>query len=205
MIIDGNYWWNEAHNSGAYRRSVNDYGSRAETRNFAWMPMPTAINEIDRASGAKEPVLRDVMRSYAFVNATISDTDYKVKLAKEFVSFCYTDESLREFTVTTGVAKGLDYDLLPEDFNVLDSYGQSCWTVREKGTIIRTLSANRMVMENETALTLNLFDTVVSGDPYNTPFRGFLDGVSAADYFKGQWISSQKWASNYGRYFTEGV
>lgn len=205
MIIDGNYWWNEANASGAYRRSVNDYGSRAEVRNFAWMPTPTAVNDSDRVSGAKEPVLRDVMRSYAFVNANISDTDYKVKLAKEFVSFCYSDESLQEFTTTTGVAKGLDYELTEAQYNALGSYAKSCWTVRSKGTVLRTLSANRMVRENENALTLYQFKTVVNGDPYDTPFRGFLDGISAADYFKGQWITSQKWAENYSRFFTEGV
>ena len=205
MIIDGSYWWNEA--KDAWGRAVDDFGETRmnDNKNFAWMPMPTAINESDRASGAKEPVLRDVMKSYAFVNANISDTDYKVRLAKEFVSFCYSDESLREFTTTTGVAKGLNYNLLPEEKEALNPFAKSCWTVREKGTIVRTLSSNRMVIECERNLLFNVFDTVVSGDPYSTPFRAFLDGISAGDYMKGQWILPNDWASDYGRYFTEGV
>lgn len=203
MIIDGNYWWNEA--KPAYQRSINSYGDRAKNRNFAWMPMPTAVNESDRVSGAKEPVLTDVMKSYAFVNANIAEDASKVKLAKEFVSFCYSDESLREFTTTTGVAKGLNYELLPTEEAALDSFAKSCWTMRKKATIVPTLSKNRMVIENEMALTHYMHEAVVSGDAYNTPFRGFLDGITAAEYFQGQWVSKNKWTSEYGRYFTEGV
>lgn len=203
MIIDGNYWWNEA--KAAYQRSVNQYKDRAIERNFAWMPMPTAVDETDRESGAKEPVLRDVMKSYCFVNANISDKPEKVRLAKEFVSFCYSDESLQEFTTTTGVAKGLDYELTPAQKSSLNAYAQSCWTVREKGTIVRTLSSNRMVIEQERNLLWNVFDATVNGQAYNTPFTAFLGNVSAADYFKGQWISSENWRKNYERYFTVGV
>lgn len=199
MIVDGNYWWNEA--SEAYRRSVNQYGERAETRNFAYMPLPTAVNDEDFVAG-ETPVLRDVMRSYCFVNANIADDPVKVRLAKLFVAFCYSDEALQDFTVHTGLAKGLNYELTGEQYNALGSLGKSCWDVRQRATIVRQLSANRMLIENETALTYDVYSSTVANQPYLTPFTAFRAGVSAADYFKGMWITPETWSENYSRYFT---
>lgn len=199
MIVDGNYWWNEA--SEAYRRSVNQYGERAETRNFAYMPLPTAVNDEDFVAG-ETPVLRDVMRSYCFVNANIADDPVKVRLAKLFVAFCYSDEALQDFTVHTGLAKGLNYELTGEQYNALGSLGKSCWDVRQRATIVRQLSANRMLIENETALTYDVYSSTVANQPYLTPFTAFRSGVSAADYFTGMWTTPETWRATYSKYFT---
>ena len=198
MILDGNYWWNEA--SEAYRRSVNQYGERAETRNFAYMPLPTAVSEEDFEAGEK-PVLRDVMKSYCFVNANIADDPVKVQLAKLFVAFSYSDAALQDFTVQTGVAKGLNYELTQSQYDSLSSLARSCWDVRQDATIVRTLSENRMFIENETALSYDVYSSTVAGQSYLTPFTAFRGGVSAKDYFMGTWTTPESWAESYSRYF----
>lgn len=199
MIVDGNYWWNEA--SEAYQRSVNQYGERAENRNFAYMPLPTAVDDSDFTAGAA-PVLRDVMKSYCFVNANIADDPVKVNLAKLFVSFCYSDSSLQDFTMHTGLAKGLNYELTQEQYNSLNSLAKSCWNVREKATIIRQLSSNRMFIENETALSYDVYSSTVAGQPYLTPFTAFRNGISAKDYFMGTWTDAGTWRESYSKYFS---
>lgn len=199
MIADGNYWWNEA--SEAYKRSVNQYGARAETRNFAYMPLPTAVSDEDFVAG-ETPVLRDVMKSYCFVNANIADDPVKVRLAKLFVAFCYSDSALQDFTVHTGLAKGLDYELTDEQYDSLGSLGKSCWDVRQRATIVRQLSTNRMLIENETALTYDVYSSTVANQPYLTPFTAFRAKVSSADYFKGMWTTPETWNENYSKYFT---
>lgn len=198
MIVDGNYWWNEA--AEAYKRSVNQYGERAETRNFAYMPLPTAVDEESFTAG-QNVVLRDVMKSYCFVNANIADDPVKVKVAKLFVSYCYSDEALQDFTVHTGLAKGLNYSLTDEQYASLSSLAKSCWDVRENATIIRQLSTNRMCIENETALTYDVYSSSVNGQPYLTPFTAFRSGVSAKDYFMGTWTTPETWAETYSKYF----
>ncbi len=196
MIIDGNYWWNEA--APAYQRSLT-LGEGAADRHFAWMPMPTAVGEADRAAGAKEPVLFNAMRSFCFVNANIANKPAKVKLAKEFISFCYSDESLQEFTTTTGVAKGLKYELTSAQEKDLNYYAKSCWEMRKKATVVSTLPQNRMIIENE-ALIGYLHKSNFDHQSYNTAFEGFLAKYSAAKYFMGQWIDAAKWSSDYGKY-----
>ncbi|MBR3864720.1 MAG: extracellular solute-binding protein [Clostridia bacterium] len=203
MIIDGTYWWNEA--KGAYNRSVAKYGERAKVRNFAWMPMPTAVSAADQATNAKDPVVRDIMNSYCIVNAKVADNQYKAQLAKDFVSFCYTDESLQEFTTTTGVAKGLNYSLTEAQYNSLSPFAKSCWDFRAVADIVSILPGSVMTIENEQSLLWDLFTTSISGQAYNTPFYAYLAKESSEDYFKGQWISDSTWRQNYERYFTVGM
>ena len=203
MIVDGSYWWNEA--KSAYDRSVGQYGDRAKVRNFAWMPVPTAVSAADQAANAKAPVFRDIMMSYCIVNAKVADNQYKTQLAKDFVSFCYSDESLQEFTTTTGVAKGLNYTLTDAQYKSLSPFAKSCWDIRAKADIVNTLPVSKMVIDNEQALLWDLFGTNIGGEAYNTPFYAFIVKQSANDYFKGQWITSATWSKNYGKYFTVGV
>ena len=84
----------------------------------------------------------------------------------------------------------------------LGSLGKSCWDVRQRATIVRQLSTNRMLIENETALTYDVYSSTVASQPYLTPFTAFRAGVSAADYFKGMWTTPETWNENYSRYFT---
>ena len=206
MIADGNYWWNESIKSGAYQRTVNQFGGKAEekSREFAWMPLPGVWSATDGETPVTEPVLKDAMKSYCFVNADIKNNPGKVKAAKAFVSFCYSDESLQEFTVTTGVAKGLDYELTTEQENSLASLGKSCWTLRKSCNVVRLLSSNRLFIENQGDFTTNLHTSVVNGQAYLTPFTAFKAKVSAREYFMGNWTSESDWNKNYSKYFTEG-
>ena len=154
MIIDGTYWWNEA--KGAYERSVGQYGDRAKTRNFAWMPMPTAIGEADRVSGAKKPVVRDLMHSYAFINAKVSTDPYRTQLAKDFISFCYTDESLVNFTLDTGVPKGVKYTLSESDLAQLPYYQRSLMEVKSVSDVIYPYSDNPIFVNHQNVFAYNL-------------------------------------------------
>ena len=207
MICDGNYWWNEAGMSGAYDRTVGSFGDKAreENREFAWMPLPGIWSAAAGETPVTQPVLTDLTKAYAFINANIADKPHKVKLAKEFLSFCYTDDSLREFTRTTGVAKGLNYQLESADYEALSSLGKSCWQLREKLEVVHQVSANRMFIENQYEFTTYLHDSTVSGAPYRTPMTAFKANVSAKDYFMGTWIDENDWKTTYGKYFTSGV
>ncbi len=203
MIADGSYWWNEA--KDAYNRSVGQFGDRAKVRNFAWMPIPTAVSAEDQAKNAKAPVFRDIMGSYCIVNAKVADNQYKEQLAKDFVSFCYSDESLQEFTTTTGVAKGLNYSLTDAQYNSLSPFAKSCWDIRAKASIVNTLPVAKIAIDNEQALLWDLYTTNIGGQAYNSPFYAFIAKENAEDYFKGYWSNFETWKRSYERYFTVGM
>ena len=199
MLIDGTWWTNEA--AGAFKRSVSSYGTRAENRKFAWMPLPRKATATDTVG--EEYALKDALRSYAFINGNVRNEN-KLNLAKEFLKFCYSDASLQSFTVSTGVAKGVKYSLTPEQKSGLSYYAQNVWDYRNSYDVVYNLSDNDIFMNDETTFVTDFWSTKVSGTDYLYPYTAFRDKnktVTAAQYFKGMKITASAWESAYGKYY----
>lgn len=194
MLMDGNYWENEA--KGAFSRSVSEFGERAENRRFAWMPLP-------RGTQDGKVVMRDNMRSYAFINATVENDPDKFALAKTFLRFCYSDAELQNFTVSTGVTKAIDYTLTQEQEESLSYYAKSFWNYRKNAQMIYNLSSNAIYKNNETTFTTNIWRSAADMG-YVYPINAFRSsgGVSTRKYFEGMWLTPETWTSRYRQYFT---
>ena len=199
MLVDGTWWPNEAKISGAYDRSVSDYGARAENRNFAWMPLPSKYTAEDE--GREELVMKDALRSYAIVHANVAKDTNKLNLAKTFLRYCYTNEALQQFTVDTGIARALQYDLTEAQKNSLTSYARNVWEYRNRATVIYNLSGNKIYMNNETTFIKAIWQSTVSGYKYVGIYEAYKKNVSTKDYFKGLWVTPSDWNSKYKVYF----
>lgn len=105
MLIDGSYWYNEA--KDIFRRSENTYKEKAKDRNFAWMSLPTQYSGSVKEGEGKKNALLEILSSYSFINANIKDKPEIVKMAKMFLQYCYTEEALVDFSVTTGFPRRL--------------------------------------------------------------------------------------------------
>ena len=198
MLIDGTWWTNEA--AGAFERSVSSYGERAENRRFAWMPLPRKATATDAVGD--EYALKDALRSYAFINGNVKNEN-KLKLAKEFLKFCYSDASLQAFTVSTGVAKGVKYSLNNEQKNSLTYYAQNVWNYRSSYDVVYNLSDNEIFMNDENTFITDFWSSKVSGTDYLFPYTAFRasQNVTAAKYFEGMKISANAWEDKYGKYY----
>ena len=201
MLMDGNYWENEA--ADAFNRSVADYGSRAENRRFAWMPLPRRADE-ESSAASDRAVMTDSARSYAFINATVESDPDKLNLAKMFLRYCYSDTSLQEFTVETGLKKAVDYSLLPEQEEQLTYYAKSFWNYRKNADMVYNLSGNAIFMNNETTFTKNIWSSQ-AGSSYAYPYNAFRSsgGMTTKEYFEGMWLTSSEWTDRYRQHFTE--
>lgn len=198
MLIDGTWWTNEA--AGAFERSVSSYGSRAENRRFAWMPLPRKATATDTVGD--EYAMKDALRSYAFINGNVKNEN-KLKLAKEFLKFCYSDASLQSFTVSTGVAKGVNYSLTNEQKNSLSYYAQNVWNYKSSYDVVYNLSNNEIFMNDENTFITNFWAAKVGGTDYLYPYTAFRDtsANTAEKYFNGMKISASSWESQYGKYY----
>ena len=199
MLIDGTWWTNEA--DEAFERSVASYGSRAENRRFAWMPLPRKATAADTVG--EEYAMKDALRSYAFINGNVKDAN-KLKLAKEFLKFCYSDAALQEFTVATGVPKGVKYSLTNEQKNGLSYYAQNIWSYKNSYEVVYNLSDNKIFMNDENAFVADVWTTTVDGTDYLYPYSAFRSttaNVTAAEYFKGMKVSASDWANRYSKYY----
>ncbi len=207
MLIDGSYWWREMDTQGVYSRAVGDFGpdAKAENRDMRWMPLPGVVEELAGQTPVTTPVVKDSMKSYCFINADVKQHPARMAVAKAFVSFCYTDESLQEFTTTTGVPKGLKYELTEAQYNSLTSLGKSCWDIKQNATIIRSISGSKLFMENQQDFTAYMYTSHTGKGSYNKTFDGFLAGETAEDFFKGTWKTFAEWEADYSKYFTSGL
>lgn len=177
-------------------RAVNDYGERAENRRFGWMPLPGL-------SGATKPTLGDQADSFAVINANIADDEVLKKLAGEFLAYCYTDEMLQQFTLITGSAKAVSYEL-GDKKSQLNSFESSLWDLRQSADVVFPVSSNPIYMYNQSKFSWNIganFWSTTAGGGYRQPVTALKREMTAQEYFEGMYVDENSWSSQYGQYF----
>ena len=196
MISEGSYWYNEA------KRAVSDvmamYPDEAATHRYGFMPLP-------RYDGKEVKVtLSSQYNSYLFANATIANDPNKVRLVKEFIKFLYRDSELQAFTVSTGVAKGVQYEMPSSEISKMSLFAQQVWQLRERADVVNPNNDNSLFLNNQSTISLSqevLWESSVNRTPYSVPITAFRAGVSAKDYFLGMWMTESTWDSRYRQWF----
>ena len=125
MKIDGSWWYREA--GSALKDSYINYIG-AENRDFAVMPLPWKVTGTVTEGNGRKNTLNDVTYAFAFINGKLANDPKKAALAKLFLQYCYTDESLQEFTMTTNAFKALSYELTEDQLKDLfgEKVNKSC-------------------------------------------------------------------------------
>ncbi len=194
FLIDGTWWENEAKVSGAIDRMVNKYGDVAKNRNFGFMPLPRKVDgRVEEGEGSNS-VIMDYINAYAGINKDIPT--YKIDLAKDFLLYCYSDEILELFTETTGIAKGIKYDISTESFNKMSKFAQSVWELKNNSEIIYPNSNSLFFMQNQTSLTVDEWVSTVNGSLENI-YTHLKNKVNKDDVFMGNAISEKTWRDKY--------
>ena len=194
FLLDGCYWENEATNAFKSFEDKFDANHTFE-RNFRMLPMPGA-------EGVETGML-DTAFSYVVANKNISNNAEKVNLVKTFLKYCYTNESLEKFTVSTGSTRALKYQISDEAYKSLSSYQQSVWDQRKAMDWSATVSTSKIYLnaQSKFSLTANsdYYESVISGKgTYSSVYDAIKNnGLKAKDYFKGMWIPSDVWNSTY--------
>ena len=187
MIMEGSYWENEARDSGEYDRVISDYPEAAE-QEIRFMPLPVQIKGSVTEGNGRTPTLTDANNSYAFINANVGKKHGAEveRLAKEFLQFCYTDKSLTNFTLKSGVTKNVEFRLSDEDFEQLSYFSKSMYSVYKNAKVVTPISGNLLSIKNHTVFTLHpagkFWET---NDKYfRSPCSAFMNGKSARYYFE---------------------
>lgn len=208
MLIEGSYWYNEAQDTGTVQRAIDDFGERAENRRYGWMSLPGIVSGTVNGQNNTKLTLGDLSDSYAIINANIKDTAHLVRLAKLFVQFCYSDAQLQAFTVNTGVAKGVAYELTSQQEASLSFFANNLWNTRKNADIVFPVSSNPIYVNNQSAFSWNIGGTywsttiAESGVPYRQPINALRENITSRAYFEGMAVAQTAWNSKYSAYFT---
>lgn len=174
MMIEGTWWFNESRNYLAVNESK---GGGKYNQQFGIMPLPKPTEEHVKDGYT----MFDNKSSACFINANIAES--KIELAKEFIKFVHSNESLIEFTETVSMTKPYTYSI-DESSSNLAPYAQQLIEVTQASDLVYPFSNSNMYTRRRgTLLSSTVWATMIGEHSYNHPTTDFKDGVSAVDYF----------------------
>jgi len=179
MLLEGNWWENEAAVANSFSDMVNVYGSTwsRQNRRFGMMPLPKATAD----KIGEKPTLLDNNYSYAFIRKNISPDN--VDLAKLFLKFCYTDASLQEFTKVSGAPKALNYTM-PEDTKWKSAYSKSVWELYSSADKVYPISTSTAYVKHQSEFVF--YDTFrIGGEAKHAVQELNNNNYSSESYFNG--------------------
>ena len=187
MMLEADWWENEARDNNAFNDMVQRYGSKWAygNRRFAFMPIPKT-----EGSAQGETVLSTSATCCFFVNANAGS---KTELAKDFLQFCHTDEALKVFNTYTGICRPYKYTLSDDELSDMSHFSQYIYKMyngydgHDPVNVVHELSLSDLKVREKTYFKNWEWGTSVSGTPYNNPFPAFASsGATSVDaYFNG--------------------
>lgn len=192
MLIDGSWWENEADSAFQTLGSKAPQYSR-ENSSYGWMALPNAIDENDTNGDTVTPADYNFIKAYAMVNRKTPKS--KIPLAKTFLKFCYSLDELRNFTVQTGIARGLNYDLTEQNRKDMSSYANEIWNYRADRKVINPITNNRLTIESG----ISIDNTWQSS--YGVPNPYMFDNANSLQWFNNMKKAESQWNELYGEFF----
>lgn len=182
MVLDG--CWFNAEVDEAYTDMVNggDATASKQNRKIGFMPIPKATAD----KVGENLTFVDTSRSICFINAKTSGATAEV--AKLFVKYFHTNESLATYTEKTDVTRPFNYSV--ED-SKLTHFGRNMMNIHKNANVIYTYSNNETYLKNSQIFDMDTWSfTSTAGN--SNPFHVFRDkNVSVASYFKGMYSTSK--------------
>ena len=128
MLLEGTYWLNEATDANVLGRNP-----KYKNQDVRFMPLPVqGYGKVTEGNGKPRTVM-NIHGAYSFINGN-TESKYgaeTLQIAKEFLQFCSTDESLQAFTVKSSTTREIKYELSPENYDKLTKFAKSVWDLRK--------------------------------------------------------------------------
>lgn len=182
MVLDG--CWFNAEVDEAYTDMVNggDASASRMNRKIGFMPIPKATAD----KVGEKLTFVDTSRSICFINAKV--TGATAEVAKLFVKYFHTNESLAAYTEKTDVTRPYKYTV---DSSKLSHFGRTMMDIHNNANVIYTYSNNEVYLKNSNIFEMDTW-SFASSNGHSNPFQVFRDkNVSIADYFKGMYTTTK--------------
>ena len=171
MLVEGPWWVNESQPTFASMSSFK--GSGLNERNLAFMPLP----KVSEAQVGEPVTLIDSINDLAFISSHIEEK--KIPLAKKFLQYCETQESLVEFFTTTNTVRGYEVDF-SGIYDSLGTFQKSIIDTVAYGNMCIAASGNEVFRKNYNVLQ---YEEQIGTLLYPDPIVGFEAGKTALEMF----------------------
>ncbi len=201
MLIDGSWWQNEAKNMFEDMAiDKNNDAYRAENRRFGLLPLPKA----NASKVGQEASLAFNTATLIFINKKTTADETTLKVAKQFVKFLHTHESLYEFTSTTASARPYTYSLSDDEKDTLTSVAKQNYELHSATHFVFPYSKQTIVRTNYERFSCSGYLVFEAYGKQETILaQRFLNNkeTTAWDYFKSMVEDHGKsfWETNFGK------
>ncbi len=190
ILVEGSYWYNESADANYFYEAEVGYDDFWDRNEFKVMPMPrvysgTALDVANKkvAGTLHNKVVWDQSDSVAAISSKIKDDPNKVKLAKMFLAFCYTQESLELFNIHSSCPRFMNYTV--DSSKLKNDYARDLYEYVSSSDIILAYANNQRYINDKNAYTLHLEGTFWKSASIGDAFNGMVgSGKKAIDYFK---------------------
>lgn len=159
FLAEGSYWYNEAIDSNAIQDAKDTQDGWEEMNDYEIMPLPRVYKGFaSNIAGTKQRklVVADQSDSIACINARIKEDTAKVKLAKLFLAYLYTEESLVEFTKWSNTVKMLKYGDENTESKLNNDYAKMLWNYCKEADYVFPYSRNQNYLQNSQKWSLHI-------------------------------------------------
>ena len=208
FILEGSWWESEARDQGTFATMAKQYNSNEPyeqwgfgERKFAFLPVPKSPNSSNQD---RRTLLSASGGSVVCINKKTS----KLDLAKKFLAFAHTDESLRIFTRVTGVPRAYDYELSNDDLEQMTYFSRDLWKIysdAQTDIVYHTIFENTMRSTEKSYFNVWAFGaTNVNGIDYSEPLLAFrtLTNLTVDDYMDRMLGKYSDWNSRLTSYLS---
>ena len=204
--VEGSYWYNEAESYNLF----NDYkvfsGKDTMIKNIKHWHMPTSYGNdvVTGKENAREEAVINGMTSTAMINGNLDDypgSEGIIKACKDFLKFLSTEQELKNFTASTGVAKALySYTIDESVLQNLDPYQQSVMRLRANNPVVNQYGDNATYRAKSGAMTYSIsadgYRPTFDGVQYTSPIHAYWKkGKNAYECFTQTGFTETKWKS----------
>ena len=182
MVLDGCWFNSEADETYTDMVNGGDAAASKQNRKIGFMPIPKATAD----KVGEKLTFVDTSRSICFINAKA--TGATAEVAKLFVKYFHTNESLATYTELTDVTRPYSYSV---DESKITHFGRTMMDIHNNANVIYTYSGNETYLKNSQIFDMDVW-SFTSANGNSNPFHVFRDkNVSVADYFKGMYTTTK--------------
>lgn len=192
MMIDGSWWQSEA--TKIFDDMAKEHGDewKAENRRFGMLALPKATPE----KVGKGNTLAFNTTTSIVINKKTTTNEKILNLAKQFIKFMHTHESLYQFNKITASAKPYDYTLSESELSTLTSVAKQNYEMHKSIDYVFSYSQNSIISSEPQFFAASGYYVFQNGNNDEILSLAFKENssLSSWSYFKSMVDShSQTW------------